>query len=110
MAYDEALAERMRGQLSGVDGLTERKMFGGLGFMVGGNMACGISSTGGVMVRIGPDDLDQALANGATQMMMRDRPMTGFLEAPAAAAEGDDAVLAEWVARGVATARALPAK
>ena len=60
MAYDEVLAERVRDLLAAREGLTERKMFGGIGFMLGGNMACGVSSGGDLIVRVDPEDYERA--------------------------------------------------
>ena len=102
MAYDEALAERVRSQLSGEEGVTERKMFGGIAFMVGGNMALGVRDDE-LMVRLG--DADEALAQPHTrQSMMGERPMKGIILV------SQDADLGAWIARGVAFARSLPAK
>ena len=104
MAYDEDLADRLREQLSGVS-VTEKKMFGGLAFLVGGNMAVAASGQGGVLVRVDPADSDELVrATRAEPMVMRGRPMRGWLRVDA----GDD--LAEWVARGVGYARSLPPK
>lgn len=102
MAYDEALAERVRSALAGEDGVTERRMFGGIAFMVGGNMALGVRDAD-LMVRLG--DVEDALAEPHTrQSMMRERPMKGFILV------SQDADLAPWIARGVAYARSLPPK
>ena len=110
MAYDEALAERVRGALTDVDGVTERKMFGGIGFMVSGNMAAGVSSKCDLIVRLGPDEYESALDEpGARAFDMTGRPMTGWLlVAPDAVA--DDAALRSWVERGAAFASSLPPK
>jgi TfoX/Sxy family transcriptional regulator of competence genes len=62
VAYDERLAERVRDLLAGERAVSEKRMFGGLAFLVGGNMAVAVSSQGGLLVRIGPDDFDDALA------------------------------------------------
>jgi len=105
MAYDEALAERIRALMAGERGVTEKKMFGGLAFLVGGNMAIAASGQGGLLVRVDPDESEALVrATGAEVAVMRGRPMAGWLRAEA----GDD--LADWVGRGVAYARSLPPK
>jgi TfoX/Sxy family transcriptional regulator of competence genes len=102
VAYDEALAERVRSQLSGEEGVTERKMFGGIAFMVGGNMALGVRDDE-LMVRLG--DPEEALAQPHTrQSMMGERPMKGIILV------SQDADLGAWMARGVDYARSLPPK
>jgi TfoX/Sxy family transcriptional regulator of competence genes len=109
MAYDEALADRVRDLLADEPGLTEKAMFGGLGFLLDGNMSVGIRSDE-LMVRVGVDAADTALAGPhARQSYMGERPMKGWiLVAPAGLA--GDAELGEWVRRGVAYARSLPPK
>jgi len=110
MAYDEELADRVRAMVAEQHGLTERKMFGGLGFMLDGHMAVAASSTGGLMVRVDPAD-GEALADGETvaPMEMGGRTMAGWLLVdPSAVA--DDAALRTWVDRGTAYVRALPPK
>lgn len=111
MAYDAELADRLRDQLEGTLGTlpTEQKMFGGLAFLVGGNMAVAASSKGGLMVRCAPEDTDAHLAAGAAPFEMRGKPMAGWLRVPAEAVRADDD-LARWVAVGVAQAEALPPK
>ena len=110
MAYDEALANRIRDLLAGESDLTERKMFGGLAFLIGGNMAVAASGQGGVLVRVDPAESDRLVATtNARPMEMRGRPMQGWLRV------GDDDVrtrreLAKWVELGAAYARSLPAK
>jgi TfoX/Sxy family transcriptional regulator of competence genes len=85
-------------------------MFGGLAFLVHGNMAIGVSGQGGLMVRVDPVDTEDLLAEpGAAPMVMRGRPMTGWLRI-AADAVTDDAALARWVRQGVDHARQLPPK
>jgi TfoX/Sxy family transcriptional regulator of competence genes len=102
VAYDEALAERVRSQLASEDGVTERKMFGGIAFMIGGNMALGVRDDE-LMVRLG--DVEDALAQPhARQSMMGERPMKGIVLVAQAADLGP------WIARGVAHARSLPPK
>ena len=110
MGYDEDLAERVREQL-GSTRFSERKMFGGLAFLVGGNMAVAASGQGGLLVRVDPVESDRLLDEpGATPMQMGARPpMRGWLQIAAEALATDDA-LATWVQRGVSYARTLPAK
>ena len=110
MAYDEALAQRIRELVANEPGLTEKKMFGGLAFLVGGNMAVAASGQGGLMVRVDPADSEMLVRTTAAEVMvMRGRPMAGWLRlASSAVAERDE--LVGWVARGVAFARSLPAK
>ena len=110
MAYDEALADRVRGILAGEGDLIERRMFGGLAFLIGGNMAVGVSGQGGLMVRVGADASARLAATTAAEpMLMRGREMTGWLRVAADALD-DDAELAVWVERGADVARALPPK
>jgi len=110
MAYDEELAERIREQLTGELGLTEQKMFGGLAFLVGGNMAVAASGQGGLMVRVDPARSEELTAGtSAEPMVMRGRPMAGWLRVPADAVR-TKRQLATWVDRGVAYARSLPPK
>lgn len=110
MAYDEGLAERIRAVVGDEPGVTERKMFGGLGFMFNGNMGVAAASEGSLMVRVDPAD-GAALVerDGYAPMQMRGREMTGWLlVAPEALAE--DEQLAEAIAIGAAYARSLPPK
>ena len=110
MPYDEALAARVRDELLGEPGVTERKMFGGLGFMVDGHMAVAASSGGDLMVRADPDGSQEWIDGESVRPMeMRGRPMTGWLLVSVGAV-ADDEALATWVARSVAYARSLPAK
>ena len=110
MAYDEALADRIRELITGEPLLTEQKMFGGLGFMVGGNMAVAASSKGGILVRVDPEEGERLIATTAAHPMeMRGREMSGWLRIDGADVASDDA-LDEWVRRGAAYAGSLPAK
>ena len=110
MAYDEALAERIRELLGDETGVTEQKMFGGLAFLIGGNMAVAASGQGGALVRVDAERSDAIMASSnARPMEMRGRPMTGWLLV-AADAVADDAPLQVWVDRGVAHVRTLPPK
>lgn len=110
MAYDEALANRLRELLRHEPGLTEKKMFGGLGFMIGGNMAVAAGSGGGLMIHVDPQT-SEGLVDGTTvaPMQMRGRTMTGWLLA-APQAWQSDAELARLVAVGADYARSLPPK
>jgi TfoX/Sxy family transcriptional regulator of competence genes len=108
MAYDEVLADRLRDHLVGTP-TEEKKMFGGLAFLVGGNMAVAASGKGGLMVRCAPEDTDTHLAAGAAPFEMRGKPMDGWLRVPAEAVAEEDE-LARWVQVGVTQAEALPPK
>jgi TfoX/Sxy family transcriptional regulator of competence genes len=110
VAYDEELADRIREQLAGEDGVTEMRMFGGLAFLIGGNMAVGVSGQGGLMVRVAPDDTDALLEEPhARPFEMRGRSMRGWLRVDAEGVESDGE-LQPWVERGVVYARSLPPK
>jgi len=110
MAYDEELADRIRALLGDRADLTEKKMFGGLAFLVGGNMAIAASGQGGILVRVDPEESDQLVATTPAETMeMRGRRMTGWLRIATADVNADGA-LAEWVERGAAYAASLPAK
>jgi TfoX/Sxy family transcriptional regulator of competence genes len=109
MAYDEELAGRIRELVAGEPGLEEKKMFGGLGFMVGGNMAVAASGQGGLLVRVDPAESDGLVASTpAYPMEMRGRQMAGWLRVDSEHL-GDDE-LAAWIERGVAYARSLTPK
>ena len=110
MAYDEQMAERIRAALATRDDVTERKMMGGLIFMVGDHMACGARRDGSLLARVGPEEMDAALEEpGVEPMVMRDRVMKGYVYV-----EGDqiadDEALRAWVDRCVAFAESLPPK
>ena len=109
MAVDEGLAERIRERLDGLQGLSERRMFGGLAFMLNGNMCLGLVRES-MMVRIGADDYEATLAlPHARPMDFTGKPLRGFVYVdPAGVAEDGD--LDAWVERGVAFASALPPK
>jgi TfoX/Sxy family transcriptional regulator of competence genes len=110
MAYDEELAARIRDEMTGEPGVTEMRMFGGLAFLVGGNMAVAASGQGGLMLRCDPDDTEALLAEpGAAPMVMRGKEMRGWLRVDAQTVE-DDVALRSWVERGAAYARSLPPK
>ncbi len=110
MAYDEALAERIRSLVSSEPGVTEKKMFGGLSFLVGGNMAVAASGQGGLLVRVPPGETVALLeTTPATLMEMGGRSMAGWLRVASEDVEADGA-LQEWVDRGISYARSLPPK
>lgn len=110
MAYDEKLARRIRALLGDRSDLAEKKMFGGLAFLIGGNMAIAASGGGGILVRVDPGHSDDLVASTpAEPMEMRGRQMAGWLRVETAAV-AEEATLAEWVERGVAYAAALPPK
>ncbi len=110
MAYNRVLADRLRDVLEGEPGVSEKRMFGGLAFLVHGNMAVAASSTGGLMLRVDPGRTDELVEHEhVDRFEMRGRKMDGWLHV------GDDAVLTEqelesWVERGVTYARSLPPK
>jgi TfoX/Sxy family transcriptional regulator of competence genes len=110
MAYDEELADRIRDMLAAERGLTEQKMFGGLAFLVGGNMAVGVSGQGGLLVRVDPTESDELVESTPAYVMeMRGREMRGWLRVDADHVRTKKE-LAAWVDRGVSFARSLPAK
>ena len=110
MAYDEELAGRIRALVGAEPALTEKKMFGGLGFMIGGNMAIAASGQGGILVRVDPKESEELVSMTAAESMeMRGRQMAGWLRVDTADV-ADDAALSEWVERGAAYAGSLPPK
>lgn len=110
MAYDEGLAERIRELVAGRPDLTEKKMFGGLAFLVGGNMAVAASGQGGLMVRVDPDESEQLLATTAAfPMEMRGRTMAGWLRVDSEDVRTPQQLQA-WVERGTSYAAGLPPK
>jgi TfoX/Sxy family transcriptional regulator of competence genes len=109
MAYDEALAERVRDLIGARDAVTERKMFGGIAWMLHGNMAVGIVGED-LLVRIEPDETERTLAEpGVRPFEMGRSPSKGFVLV-AAEITADDAALAQWVDAGADRAMALPPK
>jgi TfoX N-terminal domain len=110
VAYDEVLANRIRELVGGEPALTEKKMFGGLAFLIGGNMAVAASGQGGILVRVDPAESDTLVATTNARLMeMRGRQMQGWLRV------GPEDLrtkrqLAKWVGLGAAYARSLPAK
>jgi len=110
MAYDEELAERIRELLDDDAAVTEQRMFGGLAFLVRGNMAIAASGQGGVLVRVDPANADELLATtSARPMQMRGRAMRGWLHLDGADVR-TKRQLASWVQRGTTYARSLPPK
>jgi TfoX/Sxy family transcriptional regulator of competence genes len=110
MAYDEDLAGRIRELIGAEAGLTEQKMFGGLAFLIGGNMAVGVSGQGGLMVRVDPEETEGLTAKQhARPFEMRGREMKGWLRVDAEGVR-TKRQLEPWVRRGVAYARSLPPK
>ena len=110
MAYDEELAERIRTRVAGERDVTEKKMFGGLAFLVGGNMAVAASGQGGLLVRVDPAESNELVSSTPAYLMeMRGREMAGWLRVDTDDVR-DDRDLAAWVERGVAYARSLPTK
>lgn len=110
MPYDENLAQRIRDRLGGEAHLTEKKMFGGLAFLIGGNMAVAASGQRGLLVRVDPAQSDELLATtNARPMEMRGGPVQGWLRVDAddVATESE---LSKWVELGATYARSLPAK
>jgi len=110
VAYDEALADRIRDLIAGESDLTEQKMFGGLAFLIAGNMAVAASGQGGVLVRVDPEQADALIAaTNARLMEMGGRRMRGWLRV-----DPEDVrtkrELAKWVELGTTYARSLPAK
>jgi hypothetical protein len=110
VAYDEDLANRIRELLGGQSGVTEMKMFGGLAFLIGGNMAVAASGQGGVLVHVEPGEGESLIAKtSARPMEMRGKEMAGWLRVDA-----DDVTtkrqLSKWVDVGAKYARSLPAK
>jgi TfoX N-terminal domain len=110
MAYDEELAQRIRELVGDEPALSEQKMFGGLAFLIGGNMAIAASGQGGILVRADPEQSDVLVeTTPASVMEMRGREMRGWLRVPAADVRSRDE-LAKWVELGTSYARSLPSK
>jgi TfoX/Sxy family transcriptional regulator of competence genes len=109
MGYDQTLAGRVRKLLHRLEGFSEREMFGGVGFMLHGNMSCGINGHD-LIVRVGPEAYDHALSEPHVRVFdMTDRPMRGWVVVDKGGVETDDALKA-WVEKGSRFARSLPAK
>jgi TfoX/Sxy family transcriptional regulator of competence genes len=110
VAYDEVLADRIRELLAGESDLTEKKMFGGLAFLIGGNMAVAASGQGGVLVRVDPAQSDTLVATTSARLMeMRGRTMQGWLRVDSEDVS-TERELAKWVDLGAKYAGSLPAK
>jgi TfoX/Sxy family transcriptional regulator of competence genes len=110
MAYDEDLAGRIRELMGAQESLMEKKMFGGLAFLISGNMAIAASGEGGVLVRIDPQEADKLVSTSKAQVaVMRGRRMEGWLRV-ASEHLRTRSQLAKWVALGTTYARSLPAK
>jgi TfoX/Sxy family transcriptional regulator of competence genes len=110
MAYDEELADRLRELVQGENGVTEKRMFGGLAFLINGNMAVSASGQGGLLLRVDPAETDELAADpNARRFEMRGREMDGWLRVDTDGLSSDRQ-LERWVARGVAYARSLPPK
>jgi TfoX/Sxy family transcriptional regulator of competence genes len=109
MAYDEELAEQIRELLASEPGVEEQKMFGGLAFLIGGNMAVAASGQGGLLVRADPEESEQLVATTNAQLMeMRGRTMAGWLRVASENVEQSE--LAKWVEIGRSYASSLPRK
>ena len=110
MAYDEELADRIRELVGTESDLTEQKMFGGLAFLIRGNMAVAASGQGGVLVHVDPDESDELVATTSARLLeMRGRSMRGWLRVDPEDL-GTKRQLSKWVELGVAYAKSLPAK
>ncbi|MDQ1720223.1 MAG: hypothetical protein QOE89_4176 [Pseudonocardiales bacterium] len=110
MAYDEELANRIREVVQGEHGLAEKRMFGGLAFLIDGNMAVSASGQGGLLLRVDPAQSASLISEPhARRFEMRGREMDGWLRIDVAAVE-TDADLRRWVSSGVSYARSLPPK
>ena len=110
MAYDEDLANRIREVVHRERGVTEKRMFGGLAFLINGNMAVSASGQGGLLLRVDPAQTDTLVKEAAARRFeMRGREMDGWLRVDPEAFNTDEE-LAEWIRIGVSYARSLPAK
>jgi hypothetical protein len=112
MPYDESLAVRIREIVASEPGIVEKRMFGGLAFLVDGKLSVGASGSGGLMVRIPPEETDTLLdahQPHAEPFIMRDRPIDGWLRIATEGVQSRDE-LEPWVSRALAYARSLPAK
>lgn len=110
MAYDEDLADRIRELIAAERGVEEKRMFGGLAFLINGNMAVSASGQGGLLLRVDPAETEELVADpNARRFEMRGREMDGWLRVDTDGLSSDRQ-LERWVARGVAYARSLPPK
>jgi TfoX/Sxy family transcriptional regulator of competence genes len=108
-AASDALGARLRPLIGKKPGIVEKKMFGGIGFMLGGNMVIGTTAKGALLVRIDPTKADDALARGAELMHMGPRVMSGFVSVDVAKIP-DDAALKDWIAYASKYVKTLPPK
>ncbi|HYH35111.1 MAG TPA: TfoX/Sxy family protein [Nocardioides sp.] len=110
MAYDEELVDRVRAVLAAEPSVDERRMFGGLAFLLGGHMAVAVSGQGGLLLRVDPDEAP-VLVDGhhVVPMVMRGREMAGWLRVEASAVASEEE-LRRWVGHGVRHTRSLPPK
>src|SRR5690242_19865879 len=104
MAYDRELVERIHALLAGEPTLEQKNMFGGVGFMVEGSLVVGAMSDGNLLARVGSEAAAELIGDGAEQMEMKGRPMTGWLRVSAEAVDDDDP-LKRWVQRCLAFVR-----
>lgn len=110
MAYDEDLANRIRELVSTESSVEEKRMFGGLAFLINGNMSVAVSGQGGLLVRVPPQDTDKFVERAhVSPMVMAGREVRGWLRVAAAGVQ-TKRQLDSWVARGVGYARSLPPK
>ena len=110
MAYDEELADRIREAVEGEPGLSEKRMFGGLAFLVHGNMAVAASSTGGLLLRVPPERTEELLAEPHTdEFVMRERSMAGWLRVDPPGLTSP-AEIERWAQIGLTYAATLPPK
>jgi TfoX/Sxy family transcriptional regulator of competence genes len=110
MAYDTELADRIRELLGSVRGVDEKQMFGGLGFLINGNMSVAASGQGGLLVRVPPEDTDKLLERAhVSPMVMAGREARGWVRVDAAGVK-TKRQLTDWVTRGADYARSLPPK
>jgi TfoX/Sxy family transcriptional regulator of competence genes len=109
MPYDEKLAERVRAKLKSTRGIVEKKMFGGVGFLVNGNLACGVNQQD-LIVRLSDEDFETSLKQAHVRIFdMTGKPMKGWIRVSTTGTATDKA-LQGWVEKGIAFARSLPAK
>jgi TfoX/Sxy family transcriptional regulator of competence genes len=109
VAYDEDIANRIREVVAGEAGVTEKRMFGGLAFLINGNMSVSASGRGGILLRVDPAETKALIADPhAERAVMGGRTMDGWLRVDVDALPDDE--VETWIARGVAYARSLPAK
>jgi TfoX/Sxy family transcriptional regulator of competence genes len=110
MSYDEELADRIRALVAAEPDLTEKKMFGGFAFLIGGHMAVAASGQGGLLVRVEPARSDELVASTNARLMeMRGRSMAGWLRVDSEDVRADEE-LSRWVELGTSYARSLPPK